>query len=80
MIDKIYIENQHGEELEFRVEKETPYLYEVFRDFGVTHIDKSLVYKVVENGKEKWKYPKRIHIPEDMDKPDRDYFVWGVLT
>lgn len=76
MIETIYIENQDGEEVQFKVEEELARMYEVFYKYGVTHIDKSLVYKAIENGKEIWKYPKALKIPEDVGEPVQDYFVW----
>lgn len=76
MIDKIYIQNQDGVEAIWKVEKELDKMYEVFHDFLVTHIDKSLVYQTMENGKEIWKYPKALKIPEDVGEPVQDYFVW----
>lgn len=76
MVEIIYIENQDGVEAIWKVEKELDKMYEVFHDFLVTHIDKSLVYQTIENGKKIWKYPKILNIPYGADQPVHDYFVW----
>ena len=78
MIDRIYIENQDGIEVPWKVEQELDRMYEVFHEYIVTHIVKSLVYKTTINGKERFKYPTVLNIPEDSGEPVSDYFVWGV--
>ncbi len=78
MIDRIWAKDQEGEEVAWQVEQELDKMYEVFHKYIVTHIDKSLVYKMISNGRERWMYPKVLPIPEDADKPVTDYYVWTV--
>lgn len=62
----------------WKVEKELPSMFEVFHDYAVSHIHKSFVYDVVENGIRKTKYSKVLNLPVNPSKPVRNYFIWSV--
>lgn len=63
----IYIKNQHGKEIPWKVENELKNMYEVFYDFIVTHIDKTKVYLIKQNNKIKFIYDGAINLPENHD-------------
>lgn len=60
----IYIKNQHGKEIPWKVENELKNMYEVFHDYWVTHIDSKKIHKIQNDNKEKLIYMDKIKIPE----------------
>lgn len=60
----IYIKNQHGKEIPWKVENELKNMYEVFHDYWVTHIDPKKIHKIQNDNKEKLIYMDKIKIPE----------------
>lgn len=60
----IYIKNQHGKEIPWKVENELKNMYEVFHDYWVTHIDPKKIHQIQNDNKEKLIYMDKIKIPE----------------
>lgn len=63
----IYIQDQNGQEIPWKVENELENMYEVFHDYWVTHIDVSKIHKVNKNGKTRLVYSNKIKIPEEIE-------------